>query len=69
MDQRNPAKEAVYQTKKCCHNDSGNKDILDFFFCIGVISLDLIVLHFAHKRVVRTRCLQSVLANQKACYI
>lgn len=37
------------------------------FFCIGVISLDLIVLHFAHKRIVRTRCLQSVLANQKAC--
>ena len=36
-----------------------------YFFSIGVISLNLIVLYFANKRIVRTRCLQSILANQK----
>ena len=37
MDQRNPAEEAVYQTKKCRHNDSGNKDILNLFLSVSVL--------------------------------
>ena len=36
MDQRNLAEEAVYQTKKRCHNDSGNKDILNLFLSVSV---------------------------------
>ena len=60
MDQRKPAEEAIYQTKKCCYNDPGNKVTIVLiviscvcvtWFCASMFSLHLFVVQFTHKRI------------------